>query len=163
MARGITSFRLNVSELLGAQDREILGQLIIERIVDRAQSGRDIDGNRFTRYSRNYVDYLRRIGADDGLDLTLTGEMLNSITVLSHGTGFLEIGIEPGTFAARKATWNQGGNPNIPSRTFMGIEDAEAASIETDVANVSPVVAAQRFLNEQNVIGRIFENISLDF
>ena len=162
MARGITSFRLQVSNLLGDIDRQLIGQLVIERIQDRATSGRNIDGGRFARYAPAYVDYLRKIGADDGLDLTLTGEMLNSIEILSHGPGFVEIGLERGSFAARKATWNQGGNPDIPSRPFMGIKDSEANRIEADVAAVSPVVAAQRFLNEQNVIGRIFENISLD-
>ena len=163
MARGITSFTLDVSTLLGAQDRELLGQLIIERLVDRTQSGRNIDGRSFARYSREYVEWLRRIGADTGRDLTLTGEMLNSISVLRHSQGSITIGLEPGSFAARKAGWNQGGNPSIPSRPFMGITDSEAASLEADVAANSPVVAAQRFLNEQNVIGRIFEEITLGF
>ena len=163
MARGTTSFRLPVSPMLGQQDRQLLGQLIIERIQERSESGRDIDGRRFSRYSRDYVDYLREIGADSGLDLTLTGEMLNSIQILSEGEGFIEIGLEPGSFAARKATYNQGGNPRIPSRPFMGIRDSEASSLENEVANNSPVVAAQRFLNENNVIGRIFEQINLGF
>ena len=162
MARGITSFRLEVSTLLGDIDRQLVGQLVIERIQDRTEDGRNIDGRSFARYSRGYVEWLRRIGADTGRDLTLTGEMLNSIKLLSHGPGFLEIGLEPGTFAANKARWNQGGNPDIPSRPFMGIQDSEASTIEADVAANSPTVAAQRFLNEQNIIGRIFESISLD-
>ena len=163
MARGITDFTFEVSPLLGDTDRELVGQLIIERLIDRTQGGRDIDNRPFATYSRGYIEHLRQIGADTGLDLTLTGEMLNSISVLSHAQGTITIGLEPGTFAANKATWNQGGNTNIPSRPFMGLLDVEINSIAADVESNSPVAAAQRFLNEQNIIGRVFESINLGF
>lgn len=161
MARGIERFRIRISELLGAQDREILGTLIIERIIDRTLDGRDIEGRSFRRYSRSYTDELTTIGANTTPDLELTGEMLNSIQVLSHGPGFVEIGLPEGSFAAQKARWNQGGNRRIPSRPFLGIEDSEAEVIEDQVASGSPVVQAQRFLEENSIVDRIFANITL--
>lgn len=161
MARGITNFTISVDPLLSGTDREIVGQLIIERIQDRTEAGQNIDGERFQRYSPGYTSYLQRIGAATGVDLTLTGEMLNSISILSHSQGSITIGLEAGTEAGEKARWNQGGNPRIKNRPFMGIRDSEANVIEVDVAANSPAVAAQRFLNESNVISRIFENITL--
>ena len=159
MARGITRFRINVDGALGSQDRTLLGELIIERMLDRTERGEDIEGRSFRRYSANYIDWLRKIGASTTVDLSLTGEMLASIRVLSHGTGFIDIGIEAGTFASEKARWQQGGNPNVPSRPFMGIRDDEARSLENEVASNSTMVQAQRFLEENNAIDRIFASI----
>lgn len=161
MAQGIVNFTLSVSPLLGAQDRELLGQLIIEEIQDRTAGGRDVQGNRFRSYSPGYRDYLRKIGAATNPDLELTGEMINSITVLRHTRGSITIGLEPGSQASRKARYNQGGNPRIPERNFMGIRDSDAGALENQIMEDSPVVAAQRFLNENNVVDRIFAQISL--
>lgn len=163
MARGITNFRYRCDPLLGAQDREILADQIIQRITGRTERGLDIDNSRFTGYSRSYREELRKIGARSNVDLTLTGEMLASIELLDHGPGFIEVGISPGTYASRKARWNQGGNSNIPSRPFMGIRDSEAKSLEAPILEDSPVVAAERFLRENDVISGIFSNLTLDF
>ena len=163
MAQGITRFRLRVDPLLSGPDREVLAFLIIDRILERTASGQNVDGKSFTRYSRGYLENLREIGAPTNVDLQLTGEMLHSIQLLTHGSGFIEIGMPAGSEAARKAGWQQGGNPNIPRREFMGIDDAEAVGMEQQVLDSSPVAQAQRFLNEANVVDRIFESITLGF
>ena len=163
MAQGITQFRLSVDPLLSGADREVLSFLIIQRMLDRTSEGESINGRPFARYSRGYLEDLRTQGIPTNVNLERTGEMLNSIQLLSHGSGYIEIGVPSGSFAARKAGWQQGGNPKIPARNFMGIEDGEAIEIEQQVLDSSPVVQAQRFLDEANVVDRIFRSITLDF
>lgn len=163
MARGITNFRYRCDPRLSETDRIILADQIIERIIERSQRGNSIDNTRLAPYSDAYRAYQRKIGLVPKVDLTLTGEMLNAIQLLNSGTGFIEIGITPGTEANRKARWNQGGNRNIPSRPFMGIRDSEADAFQVSIVENSPAVAAERFLEENNAIAGIFNQITLDF
>ena len=162
MASGIENFTLRVDPLLSGPDREVLAFLIIDRILERTASGRDVSGERFARYNPNYREQRQERGLPTTPDLKLTGQMISSIQLLRHSQGSITIGVIRGSDAARKARWQQGGNPSIPERNFMGIDDAEAVGIEQMVIDSSPIVQAQRFLARADIIGKIAEQVVFD-
>lgn len=92
---------------------------IKDEIVSRTKAGQSIEGGAFARYSAAYAAATGKRTPD----LTLTGQMLGSIktrvtTAGEEAEGIIEV---TGGFNRDKAVWNQGGNPNIPARPFMGL------------------------------------------
>ena len=160
MAQGIENFTVRVDPLLSAPDREVLAFLIIDRVLQRTAAGQDIQGNRFARYNPNYREQRQEIGLPTSPNLYRTGQMLNSIQLLRHTRGSITIGVIRGSAAAQKARWQQNGTSDIPSRNFMGIDDVEASGIENEVLTSSPVVQAQRFLSQADIIGKIAEQVT---
>ena len=104
-------------------------------IVERTQSGRDIDGNSFTGYSDGYAKAKRRaLGSSSPVDLTSSGAMLGSIRAKTSGglTGPVEASIE---ISDEKAEWHQKGVSNrrrggtLPARPFFGLDKTQIANI----------------------------------
>ena len=148
MARGITEFRITLDPALQERDRLILGDLIVNAIKNRTAEGKDIDGNNFKSYDRDYLENLR----DDGIEkqtpnLQITGDMLNGLEIIDQGTGFLVIGIgRDNRLALLKAGWQQGGNPKIPSRPFMGFPDAKITELQDFILTATPETAGDTLL-----------------
>lgn len=107
------------SSFSGTQ-RKLIGEDIVDFIKSRTQSGLDINNSFFTGYSKNYEK--------SGLvDLTVSEQMLNNLSMLSHGPGFIKIGFNSGD-ANDKASWIQnprGQKTGSPARKFMGIAQAD--------------------------------------
>ena len=148
MARGITHFRITLDPALQERDRIILGDLIVNVIKQRTGDGNDINGTPFKAYNRDYLENLR----DDGIskqtpNLEVTGDMLNGLEIIEQGPGYLVIGIGADNRLARlKAGWQQGGNPNIPSRPFMGIPDDIVEGLQDFIISATPDTAGDTLL-----------------
>ena len=105
--------------------RELIGQDIIDRIIQRTGDGLDIAGRPFKGYSKAY-------GKPGIVDLEESGDMLAGLTVLSHGPGFITIGFDNAE-ANDKAAWVQ--KPTgwkvgrQPPREFLGISAKDLAAI----------------------------------
>ncbi len=101
-------------------------------IVERTQSGNSFDSGPFPGYSDSYAKAkAAALGSSTPVNLTLSGDMLNSITTTvrndSRGVyGTIEV---TGDFNREKARWNQGGNSSIPPRRFMGLTDDQKARV----------------------------------
>lgn len=92
-------------------------------IVERTQSGRDVDGNSFRPYTESYKRAKRKaFGSASPVNLTATGEMLGSIRAKTSGglTGPVEASIE---ITDRKAEFHQ------PDRPFFGLDKTQIANI----------------------------------
>ena len=117
------------SDFKPAQRRE-LGDLIIEHIYDRTNSGKDKNGRKFPGYSESYVKSLdfKNGGKSKGnVNLQLSGDMLAAIELLSDKRGNIRIGFEKGSDENAKAEGNilgsYGGEPNSKrARDFLGVE-----------------------------------------
>jgi hypothetical protein len=142
---------------LTIDEKNEVADLIIERIVDRTQQGKDKDGRRFSGYSQSYKDSLdfKIAGKSPGkVDLQLSGDMLAALAVLdknkrSTSTPFEEgskkrtviIGFEPDSEENAKADGNirgtYGQSKPIPgkARDFLGITDRELDNIIRLVKN----------------------------
>jgi hypothetical protein len=112
--------------------REELADLIIERIVERTDQGKDKDGNAFAKYSKAYKDSLdfKNAGKGSTPNLQLSGDMLAAIKVLESTKNYITVGFEKGSTENGKADGNiRGtyGNPSPvgPKRDFLGISEKD--------------------------------------
>lgn len=107
----------NISE----SDREILGREIVRFIVQRTRKGLDINNRPFKGYSENYKNNIDFENANktNKVNLTLTGEMLNTLEVKSHGLGFIKIGFNDSD-SNNKASYNR-----QKGREFVGINQKD--------------------------------------
>lgn len=110
--------------------RQALGLAIAERIRVRTQD-RNIDkrGKRFKGYSQAYKESLdfKIAGKSPGkVDLTLSGDMMAALDVLSHSPGKIRVGYERGSEENAKADGNIRGTYGKPrqvgpQRDFLGL------------------------------------------
>ena len=104
-------------------------------IQDRSFRGLDRNNRNFKKYSEEYAEK-KGVGIGD-VDLTLTGEMLDSIELLGTGPDYLRIGYEPGTQVERKAEGNilgsYGRDPDpAKARDFLDISVRDLKAIIDD-------------------------------
>lgn len=109
---------------------------LLEYIVDRTKQGKGKDGKDFRGYTEQYEESIdfRLAGKDGTPDLTLSGEMLDSLTVLSAGRGEIILGYPEGDPNNGKAEGNilgsYGGEPNKRrARNFLDLSDKEIAKV----------------------------------
>lgn len=111
---------------------------LLDFIVERTKEGKGKDGKNFPRYSTAYKESMEfKIAGKDGtVDLTLSGEMLDSLKVLSVKPGLIEIGYDSGDPNNGKAEGNilgsYGKEPNSRhARNFLDLSDKEIAKVLT--------------------------------
>jgi hypothetical protein len=133
---------------LTSDEKDEVADLIIERIVDRTQQGKDKNNRQWSgkaaRYSDSYKDSLdfKIAGKSPGkVDLQLSGDMLAALSVLDKTRRSVTIGFEPGSEENAKADGNirgtYGQSKPIPgkARDFLGITDRELDNIIKLVKN----------------------------
>lgn len=122
------------------KDKEALaeiGDLIVERIVERTDQGKDKAGNAWrgeaAKYSEAYKKSLdfKIAGKGSGVNLQLSGDMLAALRVLKSTSNWIEVGFDRGSDENAKADGNIRGtygsdtpNPN-KARDFLGMEGKE--------------------------------------
>lgn len=122
---------------LSPDQKDEVADLIIERIVNRTDQGKDKDGRKFAGYSKSYKESLdfKVAGKSSKVDLQLSGDMLAALSVLDKTSRSVTIGFENGSEENAKADGNirgtYGQSKPIPgkSRDFLGITDAELSKI----------------------------------
>lgn len=133
---------------LTSDEKDEVADLIVERIVDRTQQGKDKNNRQWSgkaaRYSDNYKDSLDFKIANKSpskVDLQLSGDMLAALSVLDKTRRSVTIGFEPGSEENAKADGNirgtYGQSKPIPgkARDFLGITDRELDNIIKLVKN----------------------------
>lgn len=116
-----------------------MADLIIERIVERTNQGKNVNGKAFPKYSKEYMDSLdfKNAGKSESgtVNLQLSGDMLAAIKLLSNSKTSLVIGFEKGSEENAKADGNIRGTygsdkPNPKkARPFLGISKDELSEI----------------------------------
>lgn len=131
MAETYTAF---ISPNFDFSTRQEIGREIIRYIQDRTKDGLGIGNVPFSgpdgdnKYSKNYTRHIDfKTGGKSGertVNLTLTGDMLDSIEIIDASIpGRVEIGFEDG-FENDKAKWMR-----EKGYDFLGLTDAELSSI----------------------------------
>lgn len=121
--------RYNTSE------RQRIAEDIVEYIKRRTRLGVSASNAPFPPYSPNY----NKPGKGT-VNLTLTGDMLDGLKVLSTGVGFIKIGFKPRSNENNKASYNQRTGPG-PDRIFLDIMPADLSRILQNY----PIPAERRF------------------
>lgn len=135
-------FTAKIPKKYSEEERVAIGLEIIDFIIDRTQKGKDKKGKDFSgpagKYSKSYMksfDY-KMAGKGKKVNLTLSGEMLNALTILETAEGEITIGIpEDDDFNNAKAEGNikgtYGKSKPIPGkkRDFLGISSDDLKAI----------------------------------
>jgi len=133
--------RIEVSEKLGRLAREAVGQEIIDKIIERTRERNiDKDGKRLPGYSKSYrksLDFEIAGKSSGNVNLTLTGDMLDSLKVISHRKGSILVGFDRGDSDLNgkaegniKGTYGQSKPISGKKRDFLGLPKTEVESIE---------------------------------
>ena len=132
--------RIEIPKEFGPTERQALASKVIEHIQKRTENNLDIENKKFTKYSDAYINSPAfKIAGKSPTDvnLKLSGEMMQSIELIAHGNGFIQIGFESGTEANNKAVWTQA-DDNGPSRMFLGVDDKILERLIAEVNVESP-------------------------
>ena len=128
-------FTATVSKKYSEEERVAIGIEMIDAIIERTKAGKDKNNKSFKgaagRYSKGYIaslDFKLAGKSKSPVNLTLSGEMLNALTVLDTTDGEITIGIpENDDFNNKKAEGNITGSYGKPkgdsskARDFMGM------------------------------------------
>ena len=133
--------RIAIPRSIKPKDRVKIANIVLEHIVSRTVSGLDRKNKKFPNYEINYANF-KGVGKSD-VDLVLSGEMLEELTLVSHKDGEIVIGYKnPSDALSGKVEGNRigsyGGEPNKDkARDFLGIPKSELeiliAAIEQDI------------------------------
>lgn len=89
-------FRVRISEKYDARTRRALAKEIIDFVVDRTRNKFEDKRNvKFPKYSKEYtksLDFKNAGKSKNKVDLTLSSELLDSLKLVGHGEGYIEIG-----------------------------------------------------------------------
>jgi phage gpG-like protein len=145
-----------------------IGQKIIDRIVERTQSGQSIeigdDGNaKFGTlkgpYKKEYVESLefKAAGKSKGkVNLTLNGDMLSSIDFRIKGNQIiLEIDDEEQILKA----FNHNTGDTLPKRPFFGISKSEIKEILEPVKDALPKIKKARASDRDEALLDVLEDL----
>lgn len=111
--------------------RQALGQAIIDQMIKRTKSAKDINEESFPSYSDEYkdsVDFKAFRKKKGKVDLTLTGDMLGSVTVKRDSAKEVVIGFSE-SLESEKAHGHVTGNVG-KTRDFFGLSDNDIGAIK---------------------------------
>lgn len=139
----VTNRKINISRKYSDQEREAIAFEIISYIQKRTKAGKGKDNQKWKppadKYSKEYENSLdfRNAGKRKGqkVDLTATGDMLDSIDLLSSAPGQLTIGIKESDPDHSKAEGNIKGSygkrtgSKAKARDFLALSQSEVEKI----------------------------------
>lgn len=121
-------------DFTGHEDlRTQIGQALIDRVVERTQSGKDVRGRDFKGpYSREYKDSgeYQDFKTSSKVNMTLRGDMLDDINIISQSSNTVKIG-----FTDEKETlkaYNHNKGDTVPKRQFFGIQKSDLKYIKKE-------------------------------
>lgn len=152
------TFSVFVDTRFDASERRAIGNSIVDYIVNRTKKGKGVGNIPFTNKSgsRSYTkayqehrDFTTGGKNNRPINLTLTGDMLDSIEVLDISlTGRIIVGIKDGE-NADKAKWMREKGYN-----FLGLSEEEKSIVLAKFAKLTPT---------EVVAANITENIARQF
>jgi len=134
--------RIEVPEDLTAGERKEAGQAMVDKMVENATNGLGVTGSAdnprrrvFPAYTKDYA----KAKGQTSVDLTLSGEMLSALKVISSKKGSVLIGFDSGSEANAKAEGNITGSYGQPApnkkkaRDFLGLLRSEVRDILKEI------------------------------
>lgn len=150
---------IDIPDTYGPDVRRAIAEDIVEYIRERSAEGLDKNNRPFAKYSKEYAESLdfKIAGKSKGsVDLTLSGDMLGALKLLSDRKGKLTIGFDAGSDENARADGNIRGTYGQSSQTaakrdFLGLTEKDLERILRKYPVDSPERArlnAQRRLAE---------------
>lgn len=163
--------KIEIPEHLTPDERQAVALEILDFIRERTQKKNlDKDNKPFPPYSKEYVKSLdfKIAGKSRGkVDLTLSGDMLGAMDLLSHKKGSIMIGFENGTPENAKADGNIRGTYGNPTpvkapRDFLGIAQKDLNSILKNYPDIKDKQARRERVDAVLNILKSQDNVSVD-
>lgn len=112
--------------------KDAIAQALIDRIVQRTESGKDVEGNKFDSYSKEYKDStaFKAFGKTNKVNLTQTGDMLGLLNVIEDKGNSIKIGWDDTTENAK--AYNHQTGDTVKKRQFFGITAEEIKTISAE-------------------------------
>jgi hypothetical protein len=138
------TLKINLGELFGDKlrdapvARQVLAQEIIDKIVERTKDGVGANGkNLRTPYSEGYsnsLDFKAFGKSSKDVNMTLTGEMLSSMDIVSESEDEIVIGFSDSEQSEKAHGHITGKNGQAPKmkRDFFGLPEKEIRRIASD-------------------------------
>lgn len=156
--------RVNLKEIFGVNIsneavRQKIGQVIIDRILTRAESGKDVNGKKFKAYSKAYKqsdDFKAFDKESNKVNLRLTGDMLDTMDITDTTRNTVTISWEDSE-EGQKALGHIKGGGNLPVRDFFGLNKSDIDFLRREF-KAEAARAAEKSINETlllNVIDRL--------
>jgi hypothetical protein len=162
-------FKVNVPKNLSPIQREALAQEVIDFVIERSKSGIDKNGNPFPAYSESYVkslDFKIAGKAKGRVNLTLSEEMLQSLSLLSHRPGEILIGYDKSNKELNGkvegnvlGTYGKSTPIKGKARDFMGIARKDLESILDKVESKKD---AEKILKQRQATGELASGIEFE-
>lgn len=156
MAKPQQKVLITLPKNLTPTQREAAAAKIINRIKERTNQGFDKNGNRFQRYAASYVNDkdFKLAGKSKGdVNLNFTGEMMNEIELLTHGSGFITIGYQKGDVNDKVAFNKEKG------REFLGITEKEKNKILSDLPSDDKSPEIEQIIEVPSLTKRILDRL----
>lgn len=144
----------------GATAREI-GEELINFVIDRSKNGKGKDGKSFPKYSKAYINSVEFELAGksaDEIDLTLSSETLDSMTVLEATGKRVKIGFEEGDSRNNGVaegniigSYGQSSGNSKKARNFLDLSSKEVSRIldQFPVEKQKEDVASRKAIRER--------------
>lgn len=131
--------------------KQAIGGAIIDKIVNRTESGVGVDGKKLKApYSKDYSESLdfKAFGkSKNKVNMTLTGQMLGSLDIVESKGNSIKIGWDDSEENAKAYNHNTG--DTVPKRPFFGVTEKELREIKSEFED--KVKAQERALEEEKV------------
>lgn len=157
---------IQISKKHNKATRLAIAKQVIEHIIDRTrEQNLDKNGKPLAPYRSSYKKSLefKIAGKGNRVDLTLTGEMLNTLKLLNDSKGEIVIGYDRGDEINGKVEGNRLGTygqskPVGPKRDFLGIQKTELKEIEEEYLELEKDELKEK-LDEEGILNRKIDEI----
>jgi hypothetical protein len=116
--------------------KQVIGQALIDRIIDRTESNKDVNGRALKKYSKEYVasDDFKAFGkSESDVNMTLTGNMLGTLDIVDASGSKVKIGWNDAVENAKAYNHNVG--DTVSKRAFFGVTKQDIESIKREFAS----------------------------
>lgn len=162
-------FKLNVPKKLSPIQRDALAQEVIDFIIQRSKDGKDKNNKPFPGYSEQYVKSLdfKIAGKSKGkVNLTLSEEMLQSLSLISSKAGEILIGYDKGNKDLNAkvegnvlGTYGRSTPIKGKARDFLGIKKEDLSGLIKKVSNKDD---AKNLLDKRASLGELANGIEFE-
>lgn len=165
-AKSNIQVRFSIPNDLNSKARAFLAELIMDKIRERTAKSLNKDGEKFPKYSESYKASLdfKVAGKSNKVNLELSGDMLASMSLVSHSIGYIVIGYETDSPYAGQVEGNQIGSYGKPqgngakARPFLGLPQS---ILDVLITQARDEYGIELNNEENNLISDIIKRIAL--
>lgn len=144
--------------------KQAIGQVLVDTMLTRAESGKGIGGVKLkSPYSKTYANSIefKAAGKSKGkVNMTLTGDMLAAVNVVSTDGNKIKIGIDDDEQVAK--AYNHQVGDTVPARPFFGFTKDELSEVKSKFKSKIKAAAKDGETAKDRLATELLDTISED-